>query len=286
MRRYRGLYLFILSLLFFRSAHSAVITLSSKEITSGDIFKVLIRKKPRDRYLRVYQNQVRRTVYRVKNSRNLYHFFAGYDIANKVNRMTIKVVSQKDVIKKTFPIKVLAKPRAPQGKVRLKSSAKKKILYQSRSKFSQENQFFHRFFSRETKSQYWTKGWLSPVKGAKVTSHYGKLRKYQNGRVAFHRGVDFAAPIGTKVRAANRGVVVYSGKKRVRGQVVVIDHGMGVFTSYWHLHTRKVRVGKRVSKGQTIGTVGETGLATGPHLHWGVRILNTAVNGLKLLSLK
>lgn len=270
----------------FKPTYSAIIRVSSTNINSGDIFKVSVKREPGDGYIRVYQNGVRRVIYPVKGQSNWYHFFAGYDVENKMNWVTIKVISEVGVFKKNLLIKTFSKKSRPEGVVNIKSSKKKVILEQKNSSFAEENAFFHRFFSKEKKRQHWTKNWIYPVREVTVSSVYGKLRKYNNGRISFHRGVDFSAPIGTLVRSANNGYVVYSGEKKVRGHVVVIDHGMGIFTTYWHLHKRNVRAGEFVRKGQIIGQVGQTGLASGPHLHWGVRVLNTPVNGLKLLEIK
>ena len=85
---------------------------------------------------------------------------------------------------------------------------------------------------------------------------------------------------GTPVPAAARGRVVFSAELPVRGNAVIIDHGLGVFTLYSHLSQWSVAEGQIVEKGQTIGLVGQTGLATGPHLHWEVVTRGVSVNGL------
>ena len=83
-----------------------------------------------------------------------------------------------------------------------------------------------------------------------------------------HSGTDFAADAGTPVIAAAAGRVAYVGLLTTRGNSVIIDHGVGVFTAYHHLSRIDVGVGEYVSQGEQVGLVGMTGLATGPHLHW------------------
>ncbi|HMV70675.1 MAG TPA: M23 family metallopeptidase, partial [Pseudomonadales bacterium] len=83
-----------------------------------------------------------------------------------------------------------------------------------------------------------------------------------------HRGVDYAASTGTPVYASGDGKVTASGYSRSNGNYVYVQHDNRFQTRYLHLHKRTVQTGQRVSQGQTIGTVGATGLATGPHLHY------------------
>ena len=83
-----------------------------------------------------------------------------------------------------------------------------------------------------------------------------------------HRGTDYAAPTGTPVYAAGDGRVIQSGYTRSNGNYVFIKHGDKYVTKYLHLHKRRVKAGQRVSQSQVIGTVGATGSATGPHLHY------------------
>jgi peptidoglycan hydrolase-like protein with peptidoglycan-binding domain len=99
----------------------------------------------------------------------------------------------------------------------------------------------------------------------------------------FHPGIDIAARSGTPVRAARSGRVVFAGRDDGYGKVVVLRHGSGVTTWYAHLSGLAVRVGERVGLGRTVGRVGRTGNATGPHLHFEVRERGAAVdprNGL------
>jgi peptidoglycan hydrolase-like protein with peptidoglycan-binding domain len=99
----------------------------------------------------------------------------------------------------------------------------------------------------------------------------------------FHAGVDFAAPMGAPVGAAAAGRVAWVGARAGWGQVVTLAHAHGVRTMYAHLSTSSVRLGQRVAGGATIGLVGATGDATGPHLHFEVRFRGAAVDPLPAL---
>ena len=114
-------------------------------------------------------------------------------------------------------------------------------------------------------------GLLRPI-DASITSSFGMRRHPVLGGVRMHTGVDMPAPSGTRIHAAQSGLVVFSGWKRGYGFCITIDHGGGVATLYAHCSQLLVNVGETVSRGQVIARVGTTGLSTGNHLHFEVRI--------------
>lgn len=122
---------------------------------------------------------------------------------------------------------------------------------------------------------------MPPVKGI-VTSYYGARR--WSGRI--HGGLDIAAPLGTAVRAPADGVVITAGPYPYYGQVIFLDHGGGFTTRYGHLSAADVKKGDRVERGDVIGRVGATGLATGSHLHYEVRINGVPVDPYNYLNEK
>ncbi|MEW6138938.1 MAG: LysM peptidoglycan-binding domain-containing M23 family metallopeptidase [Thermodesulfobacteriota bacterium] len=120
-----------------------------------------------------------------------------------------------------------------------------------------------------------------PVPGGELTSPFG----YRWGK--FHKGLDIAAPIGSSIRACADGRVMFTGsRKRFRryGNTVLIHHGDGAYTYYAHLDTILVKKNQKVRRGQKIGTVGNTGRSTGPHLHLEVRVDNQLFNPLAYFS--
>ena len=118
-----------------------------------------------------------------------------------------------------------------------------------------------------------------------TTSPYGIERSYNGGALqSFHTGHDFVAPGGSPVVAAGDGIVVVAEQLRVRGVSVVLDHGAGLFTGYWHLREAVVEPGAKVQAGEAIGFVGTTGRSTGEHLHWELRIYGAAVDPMPFLD--
>ncbi len=130
----------------------------------------------------------------------------------------------------------------------------------------------------------WDGAFLEPVKGT-ITGRFGSKRVINGQPRRPHSGEDIAAPRGTPVFAINDGKVVAAVDHFFSGKGVVIDHGLGLFSMYFHLSAITVQEGQTLHKGDTLGKVGATGRATGPHLHWGIRLNGAKVNPYALTTL-
>lgn len=141
-----------------------------------------------------------------------------------------------------------------------------------------------RVWSAPAPEPLWTEPFILPIEGSRPTSIYGDPRRYApGGRVSFHEGTDMAAQQGTPVLATNSGRVVIAAEfpaYPIKGGLVIIDHGAQIMSYYLHLHRVHVQEGSEVSRGDLIGEVGTTGLSTGPHLHWEMRLGNQGTNPL------
>ena len=118
---------------------------------------------------------------------------------------------------------------------------------------------------------------IRPVKGW-ITSRFGRRESPFTGRREFHRGLDMAIQAGTPIIAPADGLVTYSGRKGLMGNMVTIEHGYGMVTRYGHISKLLKKKGERIKRGETIALVGNTGRSTGPHLHYEVRLNGVAVN--------
>lgn len=145
--------------------------------------------------------------------------------------------------------------------------------------FSNRNKLYRavRYVDSDGQAHYYTPEGMSmrraflrtPVDFTRISSNFNMRRLHPvTNTVRPHRGVDYAAPTGTPVYSAGDGRVIASGYTNTNGHYVVIQHGERFTTKYLHLHQRSVKTGDRVAQGRQIGTVGATGLATGPHLHY------------------
>ncbi len=132
--------------------------------------------------------------------------------------------------------------------------------------------------STSGKEKLWDGNFIMPIDGI-LTTDYAEIRYVNNEKSSSrHSGIDLAAPKGTEIKAANSGKVALARNMILTGNTIVVDHGMGLFTTYYHLDTLGVNTGDSVTKGQIIGTVGSTGFSTGPHLHFTFSIYNNYVN--------
>jgi murein DD-endopeptidase MepM/ murein hydrolase activator NlpD len=124
---------------------------------------------------------------------------------------------------------------------------------------------------------------MLPIRSAPVSSGFGMRSDPFTGLPEMHEGVDLAAVVGTPVMAAGGGIVIFAGHQHDFGNLVEIDHGNGIVTRYAHCSRLEVKEGEVVRRGQIIAAVGDTGHATGPHLHFEVRYKGVAQNPTKFL---
>jgi murein DD-endopeptidase MepM/ murein hydrolase activator NlpD len=132
-------------------------------------------------------------------------------------------------------------------------------------------------------SRLWRGAFQVPVAG-EMNGPFGTRRLFNGELQSQHTGVDFRAQIGEPIQAAASGVVRLAKDLFYSGNAVILDHGAGVFTSYSHLSRMEVAVGQRIEKGKVVGMAGATGRATGPHLHWAVKVNSVSVNPLTFMQ--
>ncbi len=188
---------------------------------------------------------------------------------------TKKIILECPLGKQEFNINVLAGQFPLQN---IKLTASKNALSSSEAEKKAVDLALNTFSSYKL----WdgSKPWLLP-NTARKSSGYG-LRRTYNGKLAdnyFHKGLDFAGFTGSPVVAPAKGRVVLAGKNfATQGNCLFIDHGQGVISAYLHLSSLEVQENQEVEAGQLIGKVGDTGIATGPHLHFGIYVNAENVN--------
>lgn len=137
--------------------------------------------------------------------------------------------------------------------------------------------------SKVSTQKYWTLPLHRPVPGH-VTSLYGLRRVFNGEDKGRHRGVDYNGKTGSPIGAVETGIVVLAESQYYGGKTVIIDHGLGVFSMYLHLSAIKVKEGRKVKRGDTIGLIGATGRVTGPHLHLSLYVAGDSVDAAPLLE--
>ena len=148
-----------------------------------------------------------------------------------------------------------------------------------------EERRLNSLFRAFREERLWRGAFIRPVEG-ELSVAFGLSRIINGQRRSPHTGVDLRAEEGTPVLACNSGIVVLVEPLFFSGKSVILDHGWGFYSMYFHLSEVLVKEGNRVGKGAILGRVGSTGRSTGPHLHWGIRMNGARVDPLSLLNIK
>ncbi len=183
------------------------------------------------------------------------------------------VILKFNVLKEDFPVQKISLP------TKMVTLSKDDL-----ARVKREKKDLERVWGTSLKQKQWKQKFIAPVTGD-VISPFGAHRILNNEPRSPHTGVDFRSKTGSPVRASTDGIVALTCDHFFSGRSVFLDHGMGFFTMYFHLSEINVKEGQKLSCGQVLGLVGQTGRATGPHLHWGARIGNSRVDPLSLLRL-
>jgi murein DD-endopeptidase MepM/ murein hydrolase activator NlpD len=137
---------------------------------------------------------------------------------------------------------------------------------------------------RMVSDRLWEGGFILPLEND-ISTEFGIKRIINNKRISVHKGVDIRGKEGEEVKASNDGKVVFSEELFFGGNTIILDHGQRIYTIYMHLSEFNVKHGDIVSKGDIIGFVGSTGRSSGPHLHFGVKVLNINTNPVSFVKM-
>ena len=140
-----------------------------------------------------------------------------------------------------------------------------------------------RIYAHTTPKSYIIKPFILPIKSA-ITDPFGVARLFNGKLASYHSGTDFRASLGSPLKAINDGVVVLAKMRYYAGGSVIIDHGKGVYSCYYHLSHFKVESGERVKRGQIIALSGQSGRVTGPHLHLTIKIKGISVDPMQFID--
>lgn len=181
-----------------------------------------------------------------------------------------------NITQQHYPTEYLTiKPTAPSTKPPTEADrlAEEKLA----QRLAEERKILHAAYQSWDATQPATFQLAWPLKG-RISGLYGARRVINDKPRQPHTGLDIAAPKGTPVKSSGKGKVINTGNYFFTGKTVVVDHGLGFKTIYCHLDQIKAKEGDQLKKGQILGTVGKTGRATGPHLHFGVSLNDQRVS--------
>lgn len=202
----------------------------------------------------------------------------------KVQKQKLCVKYIKDSKKGDFCVDFFVKKGDYKKEQLLVESSKVTLSKKNKKRASKEYKEAMKIYRTHTKKSYLKSGFILPMK-SKITSEFGKARVYNGKLKGYHGGTDYRANIGTPVKASNDGVVVLAKDRFYAGGSVLIDHGHGIYSCYYHLSKFKCKKGDRIKKGDIIALSGKSGRVTGPHLHFGIRVDGVQVDPLHFVEL-
>jgi murein DD-endopeptidase MepM/ murein hydrolase activator NlpD len=156
---------------------------------------------------------------------------------------------------------------------------------EDQARVERENREIAEIYRVMTPARYWREPFRVPIEGTENGRNFGHRRVFNGQARAPHAGADLTASTGTPVLAANRGRVVLAKDLFFSGNAVFLDHGLGLYSVYLHLSEIHVAQDDVVERDAVLGLVGATGRVTGPHLHWGARVIDARVDPFTLLEL-
>lgn len=286
------LFLFLLNPLFLLSLQNETLQSPSRvtfeftwrTLQPGEVIMVVLRENPSVKKVTI---RFLEREYQIGNrDAGLAHLaFIGLDLAVKPDSYIMKLYIEKidgeweivqkeiPVFTKEFPVKRLwveEKFVTPPPSMR--------------ERIKREAEILRLIYSVITPKWLGEGKFILPCSG-EVKPNFGERRIYNNKPRSSHSGVDISSSYGDHVKASNSGKVVWANDLYFSGKTVIIDHGLGLFSLYCHFSKVKVKRGQFVRKGEVIGEIGATGRVTGPHLHWGVKLLGSRVDPFSIISL-
>jgi murein DD-endopeptidase MepM/ murein hydrolase activator NlpD len=183
--------------------------------------------------------------------------------------------------KQTIPIRIIAgNYRTDKLSV---DSKKVDLSNKDLTRVKREKKEIRRIYASGSLDKLWLGRFHLPIKSA-MTSAFGNKRMFNGQLRSFHNGVDFRAPVGKPIYAANAGVVKLAKRLFFSGNIIIVDHGTGIFSNYAHLSRIDVEPGQHIEKGQPVGLSGATGRVNGPHLHWGIKVNGIYIDPLQFVD--
>ncbi len=276
-------FLFVVFLLF-SSLNAFHVEISSSEVANGKSVLFILEKEKGVTYKSLlYNNKHYNILQHPLEDTKLYALLPiGYYEKPSDKKVRLLYTQNDKEKEKTYFLRV------KDGKYKKESiqvsSSKVHLNEKDKKRASQEYSEAMKIYNTFSPKSYMTSEFIAPMT-SKITSSFGKARVYNGSLKGYHSGTDYRAKVGEPIKAANDGVVVLVKDRFYSGGSVVIDHGQGIYTCYFHMSQFNVKKAQRVKKGQLIGLSGKSGRVTGPHLHFAARVNGIQVDPLQLMAL-
>lgn len=269
--------LFIINQLIF------ALEISSKKVENANtLFLKIVKENIKEPKLTFDNHNI--NFFKFPNKKDSYYALVpiSYYKDLKKYKIIISYIENEKKVFKGIPIEVI------DGKYKSEvinvDSSKVTLSEKNKKRVSKEYKEAMKIYNTTSKTLYINDKFIYPLE-TKITSDFGRKRVYNGSLKSYHSGTDYRAKVGTKIKAINNGKVVIAKDRFYAGNSIVLDHGNGIYSGYYHLSKMNYKEGDLVKKGDIIGLSGSTGRVTGPHLHFSFRIHGIQVDPLQAIDL-
>ncbi|PLX42533.1 MAG: peptidase M23 [Deltaproteobacteria bacterium] len=281
MRYFKGLLLFV-ALIFAAAAAFGAVTIRTTGVRVGDIFSVEESFPAGTKSASISFKGV--TLPLMPDGSGRWSALAGVDLESVEGPAPLTIthtLSGGETYSEEVPLNIL--PRVFREQHITVDDSKVFLSEEDRARANKENREIRAALAKTTEERLWKSPFALPIEG-RHSSPFGLQRYYNGEKGSYHSGLDIAAAKDSEIYASSEGRVALVGDYFYTGNTVFLDHGLGLYTAYFHMETVAVKAGDLLKAGDLIGGVGSTGRSTGPHLHWGVYVGGVKVDPLSLVA--
>ena len=275
----------ILSIIVFISSVFALnIDVSDSTVTNGRTTLIELKKEKNISFDKILAGKKSYKVYEHPLDSNKAYALLPISYYEKPSDKKIQVIYKENKSEKSKTLFFRIEDAKYKKETIKVSNSKVNLNKKDKKRASQEYSEAMKIYNTYTDKSYINSEFITPM-DTKITSDFGKARVYNGSLKGYHSGTDFRAKVGTELIACNDGKIVLAKDRFYSGGSVIIDHGHGIYTCYYHMSSFNVKKGDVVKKSQLLGLSGATGRVTGPHLHFSARVGGEQVDPLQLIEL-
>lgn len=280
--------IFVLSLFLFSSLlalNIEDIKVSSFQVANGKTVLLRFIKEKNIHYENVMMQKKKFQIFDAPDDASVAYVLLPFSYYEKRGNKTLQIIYTEDGKKKSESMLIkVVDGKYEKEEIHVSASKVNPQSKEVKARISKEYNQAMKIYHTVTPKSYIHRPFIQPL-NSKITSAFGKARIYNGSLKGYHSGTDFRAPMGTPVVAANDARVALVEKRFYSGGTVLLDHGEGIYTCYFHMSKFSVKAGDFVKRGEILGLSGKSGRVTGPHLHFSARINGVQVDPLQLINL-
>ena len=281
----RKLFLLTLSFSFLLAFDISKVSVLDYKVANGKTGLLEFEKQQGIEYKSVKVGKKTFTVFSNPSNEDRKYVLIPFSYYEKAENKTLKIVyKENEKFKEETLLLKVVNGKYDKEEIQVSSSKVNPKSKEVKKRISKEYNEAMKIYGTVTPKSYISKPFILPL-DSKITSSFGKARVYNGSLKGYHSGTDYRAAMGTPIKAANDARVALVQKRFYSGGTVLLDHGEGIYTCYFHMSAFHVKQGQMVKRGEVLGLSGQSGRVTGPHLHFSARINAVQVDPLQLIEI-